>query len=151
VELLPVSIGLGLGVSLLLSEMFGLTAGGLVVPGYLALHLTQPLMVLLTVGAGFISFALVHLLSSVTILYGRRRVILLILIGYLVGMGIRHFIHRPVEFGNVEFSVIGFIIPGLIAIWFDRRGILETLGSLAITSVIVRLILVLLFGVKVDP
>ncbi|RJQ19383.1 MAG: poly-gamma-glutamate biosynthesis protein PgsC [Nitrospiraceae bacterium] len=150
-ELLPVSIGVGLVVSLLLSEIFGLTAGGLVVPGYIALHLTKPLSALLTVGAGFVSFVLVHLLSSVMVLYGRRRIILLILAGYLTGMVIQYFVTASVEFGNAEFSVIGFIIPGLIAIWFDRRGIPETLGALTISSVIVRLVLIVFLGGRLAP
>ncbi len=145
-EFLPVSIGVGLVVNLLLSEIFGLSAGALLVPGYLALYLTQPLIVLPTVAAGLISFAVVHLLSSVVILYGRRRIIMLVLIGYLVGMGIRLSAANHFQFGDLEFAVIGFIIPGLIAVWFDRRGIIETLGSLAISSVIVRLILILMFG-----
>ncbi len=145
IELLPVSIGIGLGVSLLLSEVFGLTAGGLVVPGYIALHLSQPLTVLLTLGAGVASYVLVQGISSVMILYGRRRIVLLILAGYLIGMAIRTFVEGS-EIEGVEFSVIGFIIPGLIAIWIDRRGIVQSLCSLITVSVIVRLILVLLFG-----
>ena len=36
------SIGLGLVVSLVFSEILGLAAGGLVVPGYIALYLDQP-------------------------------------------------------------------------------------------------------------
>ena len=35
-DLLPVSVGIGLAVSLLFSELFGLAAGGMVVPGYVA-------------------------------------------------------------------------------------------------------------------
>ena len=35
-DLLSVSIGIGLGVSLMLSEFLGIAGGGLVVPGYLA-------------------------------------------------------------------------------------------------------------------
>ncbi|MBI4224246.1 MAG: poly-gamma-glutamate biosynthesis protein PgsC, partial [Deltaproteobacteria bacterium] len=41
---------------------------------------------------------------------------------------------------------IGFIIPGLIAIWLDRQGVVETLAALAIVSVMVRLILMLILG-----
>ncbi len=145
IELLPVSIGVGLVVSLLLSEIFGLTAGGLVVPGYIALHLSEPLTVLLTFGAGVASYILIQGLSSVMILYGRRRIVLLVLAGYLIGTAIRAFV-ESYEIEGVEFSVIGFIIPGLIAIWIDRRGIVESLCSLTVASVIVRLILVLLFG-----
>ena len=146
IELLPVSIGIGLGVSLFLSEIFGLTAGGLVVPGYIALHLSEPFTVLLTLGAGLGAFLIIQALSSVMIIYGRRRIILLVLVGYLIGAAIRAFAEGSGQFGSEEFPVIGFIIPGLIAIWMDRRGIVESLCSLITVSVIVRLILVLLFG-----
>lgn len=145
IELLPVAIGVGLCVSLFLSEIFGLTAGGLVVPGYIALHLTQPLSVALTLGAGVAAYIVIQLLSSFMIIYGRRRIVLLILAGYLVGFAVRTFLGTA-EIEGIEFSVIGFIIPGLIAIWVDRRGIVESLCSIVIVSIIVRLILALLFG-----
>ncbi len=151
IELLPVSIGIGLGVSLFMSEIFGLTAGGLVVPGYIALHLREPLTVLLTLAAGFAAFALVQGLSTVMVIYGRRRIVLLILSGYLIGTGIRFFISDLGQPDGLEFSVIGFIIPGLIAIWLDRRGIIESLCSLLTVSIVVRLILVLLFGSELKP
>lgn len=151
IELLPISIGIGLAVSLFLSEIFGLTAGGLVVPGYIALHLREPFTVLLTLAAGCGAFALVQGLSTVMVLYGRRRVVLLILSGYLIGMAIRFFIGRPMPPERLEFTVIGFIIPGLIAIWLDRRGIVESLCSLLTVSIVVRLILVLLFGSELKP
>jgi len=146
IELLPVSIGIGLGVSLLLSEIFGLTAAGLVVPGYIALHLSEPLTVLLTLGIGVATYILIQALSSVMIIYGRRRIVLLILAGYLIGAAVRAFAEGSMKVEGVEFSVIGFIIPGLIAIWIDRRGIIESLCSLITVSIIVRLILILLFG-----
>ena len=44
----------------------------------------------------------------------------------------------------VELGVIGYIIPGLIALWFNRQGILPTLSALLITSVLVRLVLIAL-------
>ena len=145
IELLPVSIGIGLGVSLLLSEIFGLTAGGLVVPGYIALHLSNPFSVLLTLAAGVAAYILIQALSTVMIIYGRRRIVLLILAGYLAGFAVRAFLGNH-DLEDIDFSVIGFIIPGLIAIWVDRRGIIEALSSIIIVSIIVRLILALLFG-----
>lgn len=79
-EYLPLSVGIGLAVSLLFTEMFGIAAGGLIVPGYVALNLTKPVDVALTIGAGFATWAIVHTLSSFTIIYGRRRTVLMILI-----------------------------------------------------------------------
>ena len=48
-------------------------------------------------------------------------------------------------------SVIGFIIPGLIALWMDRQGVMQTFGSLIIVSVIVRLTLILTVGAEMLP
>ncbi|MCC6746023.1 MAG: poly-gamma-glutamate biosynthesis protein PgsC [Deltaproteobacteria bacterium] len=145
-ELLPLAIGIGLAVSLLFSEFFGVTPGGMVVPGYIALHLTNPVSVLLTLGAGFATFAVVYALSSVVILYGRRRTALMILVGYLVGMGVRALLGGYVEDPGPELSVIGYIIPGLIAIWLDRQGVVETTSTLLTVSVVVRLVLILVVG-----
>jgi poly-gamma-glutamate biosynthesis protein PgsC/CapC len=150
IELLPVSIGIGLGASLFLSEVFGLTAGGLVVPGYIALHMAEPFTVFLTLGAGVAAFILIQALSSFMVIYGRRRIVLLVLAGYLVGTAVRALVGDTLQVEGVEFSVIGFIIPGLIAIWIDRRGIIESLCSLITVSVIVRLILVILFGAELE-
>ena len=37
-----------------------------------------------------------------------------------------------------------FIIPGLIAIWIDRQGLVETFSIMAIASIVVRLVLITL-------
>lgn len=145
-ELLPLSIGIGLVVGLLFTEIFGLAAGGLVVPGYLALQLTRPIDVLITIGAGLATYALVRALSSFIIIYGRRRTVMMILVGYLIGMIIR--VTQLSATLNYDFEVIGFIIPGLIAIWLDRQGPVETIASLVTASIVVRLILVIAVGTE---
>jgi poly-gamma-glutamate biosynthesis protein PgsC/CapC len=145
IELLPLSVGIGLAVSLIFIEMFGFAAGGMIVPGYLALAINRPLDVVMTVAAGFLTFAIVHTLSSFMIVYGRRRTVLMILTGYLVGMLFRYSAGAFVS-ANVDVSVIGYIIPGLIAIWLDRQGIVETLAALVTASIVVRLVLILVVG-----
>lgn len=146
-ELLPLSVGIGLAISLLFTEMFGLAAGGMIVPGYIALYLTKPIDVATTIAAGFATWAIVHTLSSFTIVYGRRRTVLMILVGYLVGMLLR-WTTGAFGAGALDLQVIGFIIPGLIALWLDRQGIVETLAALVTASVAVRLILVLILGAE---
>lgn len=151
IGLLSLSIGLGLMVSLLFSEMFGLAAGGMVVPGYIALSLDKPLDVVLTLLAGFATFAIVHSLASIVIIYGKRRTVLMILVGYLIGALIRSIVGEtnPLD-PETGYAVIGYIIPGLIAIWFDRQGILETTSALVTAAVVVRLILILLVGTELQ-
>jgi len=145
-EPLPISIGIGLVVSLVLSEALGMAGAGLVVPGYFALYLTEPLSVALTLLAGIVAYGIVRVLGSTIIIFGRRRTILMILAGYLTGMAARRLAAGAIG-GDELYNVIGFIIPGLIAIWIDRRGMVESLCSLITASVIVRLILILAFGV----
>jgi len=141
-ELLALSVGIGLVLSLLFTEMFGIAAGGMIVPGYLALNLTRPLDVLLTIAGGVATFVVVHTLSSFMILYGRRRTVLMIIVGYLIAMLVRWATGNYAHMHGTELQMIGFIIPGLIAIWLDRQGLVETLAALITASVVVRLILI---------
>ena len=46
--MVEISIGLGIIFSLVLSEALGVTAGGIIVPGYIALFLHQPIQVVST-------------------------------------------------------------------------------------------------------
>jgi len=155
-ELLSVAIGIGLAVSLLFSELFGLAAGGMVVPGYFALALSRPIDVALTILAALATYLIVYLMSTFIIVYGRRRTVLMILVGYLIRILFNYLplnILDPVEplaSEATQFQVIGYIIPGLIAIWFDRQGWIETLCALITAAVAIRLILVLIFGVELS-
>ena len=145
-----IALGIGLIVSLLFTELFGLSAGGMIVPGYLALHLHRPLDIGLTLAAAVVSYVSLRLLSRGVILYGRRRVALALLLGFLWGTVVRWCVvstslaaadtgHR----GDCV-CVIGYLIPGLIALWFDRQGTLSTLAPLTTSAVMVRLVLVVL-------
>lgn len=142
-QLLALSVGLGLVISLLFTEMFGLAAGGMIVPGYFALYLTDPRTIGLTLAAAIGTFLIVHTLSSVMILYGRRRTAITILVGYVIGMVIRYGVGGSTHPGV---DVIGYIIPGLIALWIARQGVIETVSSILMVSVLVRLGLIIIIG-----
>lgn len=147
IDLVCLSIAVGLVVSLLFSETLGKAAGGLVVPGYLALHLTRPLDILFTVITAAATYAIVYWASSVLVIYGKRRTAAMILVGFLLGAAVRMALLRAApgiadpQYAGI--AVIGFIIPGLIAIWFDRQGLLDTCSTMLTASVAVRLVLVL--------
>ncbi len=145
IELLTVSIGLGLAASLLYGELFGLAAGGMVVPGYIALYANKPVDVGLTLVAALLTFGFLKGISQIAIVYGRRRTALTILVGYLVGLAFRMWLQSPVT-PFAEGAIIGFIIPGLIAIWYQRQGVIETTLSLLTAAIIVRMVLVVFLG-----
>ncbi len=137
------SIALGLGFGFFFYEWVGLSAGGFVVPGYIALYWDRPLMVASTLAMSLLIYGLVRLLSHFTILYGRRRFILTVLLGFAFQWVFHSFIVKT-QFMGVEVDTIGYIIPGLIAHEMARQRILPTLFSLVIVSVMVRLVLIVL-------
>ena len=168
-NLLALAIGVGLLLTLLVTEAFGIAAGGLVVPGYMALKLMQPVNFILTIVVALATFAIIRVLTSFMVIYGRRMTALTILTAYLLGALLELLLGGGISFqmdpGNaalmadagtdslnqqlsdpvfVELGVIGYIIPGLIALWFNRQGILQTLSALIVTSVLVRLTLILM-------
>jgi len=145
-DLIQMAIGLGLVVNLVFSEFLGLAAGGMVVPGYVALSLQDPLKVAATLAAGLLTYLVVRLMMFFMVIYGRRRTVLMILVGFLVGALIRNHVEFEVGSVAVDLSVVGYIIPGLIAIWLDRQGVVETVSTLLVAATLVRMALILLTG-----
>lgn len=168
-NILAVAIGVGLFFTLLLTQALGLAAGGLVVPGYVALQLTDPLSLAFTLIAALITYLIVRIIASFAIIYGRRQTIIMILTGYLIAGLMDLFLGNIVNWVDLqmiagdgqaqaqiatlessfmmsvmESNIVGYIIPGLIAIWFDRQGVLQTLCGLAVTAVLVRLALIVI-------
>ena len=132
-------IGIGMVLSLFLTETLGVTAGGIIVPGYIAMNLENPERLVITFGVSIITFLLVKLLSQYIMVYGKRRLVLALLIGFLLGYLSRSENMIAASLGTAEFMVIGNIIPGLIANWMDRQGALRTISTVLITAGITKL------------
>ena len=129
------TILIGIVAALFYAEATGLLPGGIIVPAYIALYLDQPLRVAATVAAALLALLSFRLLSRFFILFGRRRFVLLILLGGLFGQ--LWFILWPHLFsGQLDLRVIGWIIPGLLANSCQRQKILPTLASLITVSVL---------------
>jgi gamma-polyglutamate biosynthesis protein CapC len=145
---LTLSIGVGLLVGLIFVSFLGLSTGGMIVPGYIALQMGNPLSVVVTIIDALIIYLVVKLLSRYMIIYGRRRIALTILLAFVSGIILNNLLINFAIHGffGQAVQVIGYIIPGLIALSIDRQGIIETIGSLLIASVFVRLILIVLIG-----
>jgi len=139
-----ISIGLGIFISLILSESLGVTAGGIIVPGYIALYLHQPLQVIITFLVAIIVWVIIQGMSRVMFLYGKRRIVLALILGFFFGYISRNYIY--ITYDTSSIAVIGNIIPGLIANWMDRQGIIRTLAVIILTAVMVKLAVIILFG-----
>ena len=141
-----VAIGLGVLISLFFLETFGAAAGGIVVAGYVAMYLHQPITILATLSISLIVFIIVKFLGNFMFIYGRRRMVITVLLGFIIGWMARYYGIFANLSSDYSVNVIGFIIPGLIANSMERQGIVKTLSIMFVAAVIVRFLLILIFG-----
>jgi poly-gamma-glutamate biosynthesis protein PgsC/CapC len=149
--MIELAITLGLILSLLSYEVFGLAAGGIVVPGYIALQLSHPDRVLGTLGVSLMAFLVIKVLGQYTFLYGRRQMVLSLLVGGLLANFSRQFFTIDIASTTVELQAVGWVIPGLLAHWFAKQGIFKTISVLFVSSVMVRLLIILIFAGALLP
>jgi gamma-polyglutamate biosynthesis protein CapC len=140
------AVGLGLVISLVFSETLGLAAGGMVVPGYVALLVHEPFRLLGTILASLATLGGLKLLSRYALVYGRRRIVIAVLLGFVFGALSREFLVFRFRGVPIELQTIGYVIPGLIANWMERQGVLQTICIMITTAVLVRLLLMILHG-----
>ena len=94
-----ISIGLGIFLSLILSESLGVTAGGIIVPGYIALYLHQPMQVVVTFLVAILVWAIIQGMANVMFLYGKRRIVLALILGFFFGYISRNSIYLSQDIG----------------------------------------------------
>jgi len=134
---------IGLIVGILFYELFDLSPGGIITPGYFALYIDQPVRIISTVIIALIVLVIIEYSAKYLILYGKRKFLLAILSGFLLKVILDYFIFPNISVG-VEMQTIGFIIPGLIANEMFRQSPIKTICSLGIVTSITYLILVII-------
>lgn len=136
---------LGVIVSILYYEFVGLSPGGLIVPGYIALCLQTPNRIIYTLVLSLMALGIGKLINRVMILYGRRRFAAMILITVAL--------HCAIDFSGIlplNPGMIGVLVPGILAQDMERQGVLKSLLSLFIVTGILAIIM-MWFGIQVFP
>jgi len=130
---------IGLLLSLLFIGITGIYPGGIIVPSYLVLFIQQPERIAGTIITAFLATLCYKFFSRYVILFGKRRfVFILMTAGIWVYIWYTLF---PVLLPqSVEFRVIGWVVPGLIANHFERQGIVITICSLITVTVMIFVI-----------
>ena len=149
--MIELAITLGIVFSLIFIELFGMAAGGVIIPGYISLQLTNPDKIIGTLVIAFITFLIILLISKFTFLFGRRQMVVALLVGTLLSILSHHYLYVNTESTTVEFSAVGWVIPGLIAHWSIKQGFMKTISMLAITSVLVRFLVIIFFSGSLLP
>ncbi len=139
------AVGIGVILSLIFTELLGASAGGIVVPGYIALYLDKPLQIIGTLIVSLITWGIIRGIGSFTLLFGKRRMVLSILIGFIIGWGTRLLVFQNHTVFDLQMQSIGYIVPGLIANWFERQGFWKTISTMMVAAVLVRLLLMVIF------
>jgi gamma-polyglutamate biosynthesis protein CapC len=123
----------GLILSTLMVEVTGLYPGGIIVPGYMALFLDQPLRIAVTLLASALAYMTYRLLARWLLLFGRRRFVALIFLGAAWAM-LMSLLLPPLAGDAFTWQVIGWVIPGLIANTLVRQSPLATALSLIVAT-----------------
>jgi poly-gamma-glutamate biosynthesis protein PgsC/CapC len=139
------SIGLSVILSFLGSEFLGVSAGGLVSPGYLAFFLDVPLRIVSTLALALLTFLAVRLIQRYAIVYGRRRFMAAVLVS-LAGSWIFErlfFFAGSLHLASIDqdIRIVGYIIPGLIANDMLRQGAVKTILMTLLVALVLRLVL----------
>lgn len=127
---------IGIIVSILFTELTGLSPSGLIVPAYIVLCLRTPERVIYTFIIAFIAWIISKLLNNFVILYGRRRFAMMIILAFFIDAIVGKFFTLL----TVP-SMIGILIPGIMASEFEKQGMLRSMFSLGIVVGIISIIL----------
>jgi poly-gamma-glutamate biosynthesis protein PgsC/CapC len=126
---------IGLLISLAFTGLTGVYPGGIIVPSYLVLFIQEPARIVGTLLAAVLTMAVYRLSCRWLILFGRRRFVFMILVGGMWAL-LWHQVLPTLFPGSLEFRVIGWVIPGLIASHLERQGVVVTTASLVTVTVL---------------
>ena len=143
------AIGIGLIINLIFFELFVLPAGGIVIPGYLALQLQYPWRITATLLLAFLVYLILKFLSKFMFIYGRRHLILALLLSFFLKGAFESAMAIKILDLGVSFGIIGYIVPGLIAYWMERQGVIRAVSLTILGAVMTRLILIIVLGGKI--
>ena len=153
----PVRLAFVLGIlaSMLYYERREVTTGSIVVPGYIALFLPVPTVLLTTFANAFLSHWLVHRqLSKRVFLYGRTRFMALAITSIAIQTVLIQFSPHGSWLWESDIPLwvgIGYVIPALIAHDMDRQGIGNTVRAVLTTGTLVAVpVMLALFWIPSD-
>lgn len=129
----------GVLASIVFLELTQISPGGIIVPGYIAMLLDDPVRVAVTVVLSLITWGAIRLLSEVVILFGRRRFAVFIVVSFLL----RYLTALATAEASLPVTtalVIGYLVPGILAYEIDRQGAVKTLSSMLLVAVALKLV-----------
>ncbi|MBR3382960.1 MAG: poly-gamma-glutamate biosynthesis protein PgsC [Clostridia bacterium] len=131
------TIILGIVVSLIFTEITGVSAGGIVVPAYLALTVNQPSVLISTLAIGLIAYVIVEFgLTRIMMLYGKRKFAAFVLVALILRILLN------LALGGIFDSLdaltsVGVVTAALLASTIAKQGVGYTLLGTGVVTCIV--------------
>ena len=142
-EIVRFAFVFGICVSMMLYERVHLTTGSIVVPGYIAVFLIYPMVVVATFVNALLSYVIMNnFLRKHFMLYGRTKFTLMALISICIQtLMLKHSPSGPWLWeSNIPLFVgAGYVVPALIAHDMGRQGIKRTTKAVLLAGTIVAL------------
>ena len=137
---------LGVLLAIIFYELTDISPGGIIVPGLLAMYYMNPIRILYTVGIALITYLIVKLISRYLIIFGKRRFVLMIIIGLVLNL-ILDLCLGAFNLSSLGLSLIGYTISGIIANETYKQGVVRTIPSLALVTGVTILFGLLIYQV----
>lgn len=140
---------LGIIISIIFYEITEISPGGLIVPAYLAFYMDNPKRVIVTIIAGIVTYFIVKVISDRTILYGRRKFTVYVLVGFLMREVLKQFniFLEGYDIFILGGNIIGVIIPAIMARDIERNGMIKSIFSLLMLSTFIKAVVEIVYEV----
>lgn len=134
-----IAIIIGTVLSLLVEEFFGISCGGIIVPGYMAMVCDDIGTVLVMFAISFLTYLIVNYgFARIMILFGKRKFTVTLLVALLLNVVARlcYPALAAMPFSSLTFRGVGAVTPALLANTYSKQGIKYTIPAcIAVTAV----------------
>ncbi len=123
------AVAVGLIISVAMEEYLGISAGGVVAAGYLAMICDDLLSMAVVLLVSLLTYLVVELvLSRFLLLFGKRKFVACLLVGLIFKVA-ADLLVPTLPFATLAFRGVGIISPGLIANTSARQGLHITIPA----------------------
>ncbi len=135
---------LGLILAIIFTEITEISPGGFIVPAYFALYIDDPLRIIFTIIVSVVSVFIVKFVGRYTIIYGRRKFAVYIVVGVFLKFLLNFFyLGGALTFSSFSLTV-GYLVPGILGKDIEKQGIVKTIIALFIVVLLTRIIYIIL-------
>ncbi len=123
------AVAVGLIISVAMEEYLGISAGGVVAAGYLAMICDDLLSMAVVLLVSLLTYLVVELvLSRFLLLFGKRKFVACLLVGLIFKVA-ADLLVPTLPFATLAFRGVGILSPGLIANTSARQGLHITIPA----------------------